>query len=280
MGGYCWSHGHHPVGVKHTSGTCTKKKDGHVDDATTNARKGGDNFWPTIQKVRESQQDHVSFKGQAAPTNNWQGPGFRQPTYNKNEIGKAAFAKTKPDSFTNYYNILADTTPPDCQVEEQTSTKGETIHTISEASIKTKVLQGIIPSIIADSAATSNVGATKHGGPFIPTSKKSTKVQLLDGTQAAADTISELPFELRKPAKEIHNVPWIDENSLLSIPKIAEAGYITIFDNEEVNIYDARDTKVLVTSKAILTGWYDKRAKRWHVPLVPTALNKNTDTVF
>ncbi len=47
-------------------------------------------------------------------------------------------------------------------------------------------------------------------------------------------------------------MPSIAENSLLSIPKTADAGYITVFDDEEVNIYDVRDTKVLVTRQAIL----------------------------
>jgi hypothetical protein len=35
MGAYCWLHSHHPVGAKHTSCACTKKKEGHIDDATT-----------------------------------------------------------------------------------------------------------------------------------------------------------------------------------------------------------------------------------------------------
>ena len=54
MGGYCWSHGHHPVHVKHNSSACTKKKDGHKDDPTATNHQGGDNFWPNINKVKES----------------------------------------------------------------------------------------------------------------------------------------------------------------------------------------------------------------------------------
>jgi hypothetical protein len=58
MGAYCWSHGHHAAGAKHTSRTCSKKKEGHIDDAMAMDRKGGDKFWPMINKVKESQQDH------------------------------------------------------------------------------------------------------------------------------------------------------------------------------------------------------------------------------
>jgi hypothetical protein len=57
-------------------------------------------------------------------------------------------------------------------------------------------------------------------------------------------------------------------------------GYITVFEDEEVNIYYARDTKVLVTRQAILQGWYNKQAKLWRVPLVPIVLNKNMDRFF
>jgi hypothetical protein len=51
--------------------------------------------------------------------------------------------------------------------------------------------------------------------------------------------VSELPHDVRHPAKEVHIVPSIKNHSLLSVPKFAEAGYITVFDDEEVNIYDA-----------------------------------------
>jgi hypothetical protein len=75
-------------------------------------------------------------------------------------------------------------------------------------------------------------------------------------------------------------VPTITKNSLLSIPKMADTRYITVFDDKEINIYDARDTTVLVMRQAILQGWYDKKAKLWCVPLIPIDLNKNMDMIF
>ncbi len=69
MGAYCWSHGHHSVRAKHTSSTCTKKKEGHIDDVTTTYCQGGNNFWPANNKVKESQHNHPSFKVKTAPTN-------------------------------------------------------------------------------------------------------------------------------------------------------------------------------------------------------------------
>ena len=92
-----------------------------------------------------------------------------------------------------------------------------------------------------DSAATSSVGTPT--APLIPTGCISNKIfQLPDGTRTAATTVSELAHNVRKPAKDVHIVPSIESNSLLSTAKFAKADYITVFDKEEVNIYDVHDT--------------------------------------
>ena len=89
--------------------------------------------------------------------------------------------------------------------------------------------------------------------------------------------MSKLTHNVRKPAKDVHIVPSIESNSLLSTAKFAKAGYITVFDNEEVNIYDAHDTKLIVLLGAILRGWFDKTHNMWQIPLIPVVLNNNTD---
>jgi hypothetical protein len=126
--------------------------------------------------------------------------------------------------------------------------KEAAINKIFESSIKRGVLNGAILSIIVDSAATSNVGATRDQSSFVPMGRASNKIfKLSNGMGTAADSISELPFDICQPAKDIHLVPSITKYSLLSIPKTADTGYITVFDDKEINIYDARDTKGLVT---------------------------------
>ena len=67
MGAYCYQCGHHPVGINHTSATCSKKGENHNDLATTNQRFGGSTYWPGLTKVKQSQQDHESYKGKSAP---------------------------------------------------------------------------------------------------------------------------------------------------------------------------------------------------------------------
>jgi hypothetical protein len=92
--------------------------------------------------------------------------------------------------------------------------------------------------------------------------------------------VSELTHNVRQPAKDVHIVPSIESNSLLSTAKFAEAGYITVFDNKEVNIYDAYNTKLIVLRGAILRGWFDKTHNLWRIPLIPVVLNNTTDTVL
>jgi hypothetical protein len=151
--------------------------------------------------------------------------------------------------------------------------------TTLEQIIKKGVLDSSIPSIVADSAAMSSVGTPT--APLIPTGRISNKIfQLPDGTRTAAATVSELAHNVWQPAKDVHIVPSIESNSLLSTAEFAEAGYITVFDNEEVNIYYAHDTKLIVSRGAILRGWFDKTHNLWQIPLIPVVLNNNTDRVL
>jgi hypothetical protein len=67
---------------------------------------------------------------------------------------------------------------------------------------------------------------------------------------------------------------------LLSTSKFADANYITIFDKEAVNIYDANDTTITVTRGAILRGFKCSMTGVWRIPLVDLVRNNNTDTVI
>jgi hypothetical protein len=93
--------------------------------------------------------------------------------------------------------------------------------------------------------------------------------QLPDGTRTAASTISELAHNVRQPAKDVHIVPTIETNSLLSTAKFATAGYITVFDDKEVNIYDMQNTTLKVSRAAVLRGWLDKKGKSVADPTCP-----------
>jgi ribosomal protein L31 len=67
MGAYCSTHGHHPIGINHTSVACHYKCNGHNNSTTTTNWLGGSTFWPGAAKVETSQQEHPSYKGKSAP---------------------------------------------------------------------------------------------------------------------------------------------------------------------------------------------------------------------
>ena len=57
-------------------------------------------------------------------------------------------------------------------------------------------------------------------------------------------------------------------------------GYITIFDGEEVDIYDGLKAKLKIREEAIIKGWRDPETGLYQIPLKERVNNLNTDTVF
>jgi len=84
-----------------------------------------------------------------------------------------------------------------------------------------------------------------------------------NGEIEEASNMDELQHNVRHPAKDMNIVPGIEWDSLLSILKFADANYIAIFDKDEVNIYDANKTTIVVSRGAILQGWRCKQTKLW-----------------
>ncbi len=95
-----------------------------------------------------------------------------------------------------------------------------------------------------------------------------------------ANDMDELQRNVRHPKKDMHIIPGIKSNSLLSIPKFVNANYIVIFDKDKVNIYDANKTSIVVSHGAILRGWQCKQTNLWQVPLIKNIQNNSTDTVL
>ncbi len=187
--------------------------------------------------------------------------------------------KQKQNLTANYYSILDNTAPPTCQVDKQDNDHVEQVNNINE--LKLGVLDGSIPSAVADSGATSSVGTKRDRkkNAFNATGRQSDRVFLMpNGDVKEASDMDKLHHNVRHPAKDIHIVPGIERNSLLSIPKFADANYIAIFDKDEVNIYDANKTTVVVSQSTILQGWRCKTTNLWQIPLIRNVINKNTDT--
>jgi hypothetical protein len=92
--------------------------------------------------------------------------------------------------------------------------------------------------------------------------------------------VAEYPFKMREPTQELHITPGITKNLLLSTSKFAAANYITIFDKDEVNMYDANDTIITVSRETILREWMDTKSNLWRIPLVEVVRNNNMDTII
>jgi hypothetical protein len=154
--------------------------------------------------------------------------------------------------------------------KEQCNRTGEktrtatTMHVIgiNDEEIREAIKNGTIASTVADSGATSSIGT--EDDPSKRTGRPSTKEFILpNGEVIPAKEIAEYPFEVRRPAKELHITPGISENSLLSTAKYEDAGYITIFDKDRVNVYDAHNTMITVSREAVLRGWRERGENLW-----------------
>jgi hypothetical protein len=96
---------------------------------------------------------------------------------------------------------------------------------MTEQQLKAGVRNSSIPSAVANTGATSSIGTTKdkHRNAFISTGQQSTKAfHMPNGTVEAATDIVKLHHNVRHPAKDIHIVPRIKRNLLLSMAKFAD----------------------------------------------------------
>jgi hypothetical protein len=95
-----------------------------------------------------------------------------------------------------------------------------------------------IPSTAVDSACTSGVGTADN--TCRRTGRVSNKQFVLPVSKIKLATeIAEYPFKVQGPANKLHITPGITKNLLLSTGQFAATNYTTIFDKEEVSIYDA-----------------------------------------
>jgi hypothetical protein len=141
------------------------------------------------------------------------------------------------------------------------------------------VLNGTIPSAVSNTGATSSAFLTSD--PSLPTGCISLAVSHLpNGAVAPATTVNKLLHNVCVPAGDVNIVPSLVGNSLLSTSKFAKAGYMAIYDKEEVNFYDTRTTKITVSADAVVKGWQCPCMNLWRVPLVPFITNLNTDTLI
>ena len=134
-------------------------------------------------------------------------------------------------------------------------------------------------------SAIGNTGATSSAGlvvnPFIPTGMKSTKLfHMPNISTAPASNVCKLKHKLRDPARTFNMVPGLVDVSLLSTSKLASAGYITVYNGKELNVYNGSTNQINVPEEAILKGWRCPQSTLWCIPLTSQVKNFNTDTLL
>ena len=125
-----------------------------------------------------------------------------------------------------------------------------------------RLLQRLCPqkgkSMVLDSGATSHFVRVLDNLPEIGPSQKI--VGLPNGAKIQASHMARLPFNtLTNTAREAHVLPALKTHSLISVPKLADEGYITVFlDGQKgVVVYKANDIVFTTRTKPILQGCRD-----------------------
>ena len=107
---------------------------------------------------------------------------------------------------------------------------------------------------ILDTGCTSGAGAETDMEYFHDTGLPSKKVFMLPNTsKIPATKIMRLKHNLREGAGEMNIVPNL-HSSLISVPKMAEHGYIAVFDKKEARIYDGTTTTITTTGDPIIVA--------------------------
>jgi hypothetical protein len=107
---------------------------------------------------------------------------------------------------------------------------------------------------ILDTGCTSGAGAEMDMDSFHDTGLPSKKVFMLpDKSKIPATKIMRLKHNLREGAGEMNIVPNL-HSTLISVPKMAEHGYIAVFNKTEAKIYDGTTTTITALGEPIITA--------------------------
>ena len=66
----------------------------------------------------------------------------------------------------------------------------------------------------------------------------------------------------------------------MSMNVVADAGYLTFSNKEEVKINNMHNTAFTVSRGSVLRGWRCNETELWRIPLVENLTNLNTETMI
>ncbi len=175
----------------------------------------------------------------------------------------------------NYWAPLAE-------IDEDTEASNVHINNLSDAQVqrnlrstirtwinqrmgKHKSFQLKPPAMVLDSGATSSFVRPEENLPIAGLSSKI--VNLPDGRSIQATHTAVLPFEsLTEEARKADVLPGLRANSLVSVGKLADADYTTIFHphGEGITIHKMNTFHLKLYRKPVLQGWRDAQGL-WHL---------------
>jgi hypothetical protein len=118
--------------------------------------------------------------------------------------------------------------------------------------------QGDIRGMVVDSGATSHF--VRPAENFTKTGTSNKVVTLPNGEKIKASHTVHLPFDmLSDAARQAHVLPNLRTNLLVSVPKLADAGYTTIFHphGEGVTVHKSENILIQSHNSPVLQGWRD-----------------------
>ena len=133
-------------------------------------------------------------------------------------------------------------------------------------------------SLTADSAATSSCCPSRE--KLAKRGRLSNKkCEVLTGQAAKADEERVLPHNLREPANICHEVPEMQQDTLLNVPKLVDAGYTPILTltKEGIDVYITSNVNFIVSREAVLREWR-MGSDLWSIPLEDKVTKDNAIT--
>jgi hypothetical protein len=134
--------------------------------------------------------------------------------------------------------------------------------------------------LVIDSGATSHFVPEEMNLPKQGTSKK--EVYLPDNSKLKASYTTQLPFtQLSNKAREADILPGL-KTPLLSVNKMAEEGYLTIFHPGEqgVTIHSPGSVSIITKSPPVLQGCKPKGAKLWTISDKDESTKESANNVY
>jgi hypothetical protein len=183
--------------------------------------------------------------------------------------------KTPANKNNNYWSLLS------CLVKEQEDNNTEytcTKHPLSAVTdFQPSKLQNNIAakwkwkiinrSGILDTGCTLGMGAKHNVDYFHNSGLPSEKVFMLpDKTRIRASKKMRLKHNLRPEAIKMNIVPNL-HSTMISVPKMADADYITVFEKIEARIYNAMTTIVSASKDPILVAPFCQDTGLWKLDL-------------